>query len=121
MPGFYLHRPPYTSSKQETSPLLLGPYHGRPACQYIPLTPPKGVCAAGFLSEKGVVVDDVEQFPGHIGELSTSPLSHFSQQSGRYCQLLASPLLASFPLNIALLSAKRAQTSQLVHPLGSAP
>ncbi|KAH8827324.1 GAF domain-like protein [Flagelloscypha sp. PMI_526] len=49
--------------------LLLGPFSGKPACQYINVPshkPPKGVCAAGFLTKKTVLVPNVEEFPGHI-------------------------------------------------------
>ncbi|KAJ6538891.1 GAF domain-like protein [Mycena vulgaris] len=48
--------------------LLLGPFNGKPACQYINTTPGKarGVCADAFLQRRTVVVSDVESYPGHI-------------------------------------------------------
>jgi len=53
--GFYLY-----DGKQ----LVLGPFQGKPACIYIPLT--KGVCGKAATDLKTVVVDDVEKFPDHI-------------------------------------------------------
>ncbi|KAJ7091975.1 GAF domain-like protein [Mycena belliarum] len=48
--------------------LLLGPFNGKPACQYINIAPGKarGVCADAFLQKRTVVVSDVESYPGHI-------------------------------------------------------
>lgn len=57
--GFYLHH---------GEKLTLGPFQGRPACVHIAPIAGKGVCADAFVNEKGVVVDDVEAYPGHIGE-----------------------------------------------------
>jgi len=50
------------------SMLLLGPFCGKPACQFINTTPGKarGVCADAFLQAATVVVPDVEAYPGHI-------------------------------------------------------
>lgn len=53
--GFYF-------SEGET--LVLGPFQGKPACIRIPFG--KGVCGKAALERKTVIVDDVEQFPGHI-------------------------------------------------------
>jgi GAF domain-containing protein len=53
--GFYL---------QTKKGLLLGPFHGNPAC--IRLPEGKGVCGAAATSLKTIIVADVEQFPGHI-------------------------------------------------------
>lgn len=53
--GFYLH-----TSKN----LVVGPYQGPVACQV--LEPEKGVCWAGFLKKRTIIVPDVRQFPGHI-------------------------------------------------------
>lgn len=44
--------------------LLVGPYQGPPACQVLERN--KGVCWAGFNSQKTIIVPDVEKFPGHI-------------------------------------------------------
>ncbi len=48
--------------------LLLGPFCGKPACQFISTTPGKarGVCADAFVQATTVVVPDVEAYPGHI-------------------------------------------------------
>lgn len=53
------------------SQLLLGPFHGRPACNSVSLRPastsrPVGVCAAAYLAQETVVVEDVNARPGHI-------------------------------------------------------
>lgn len=53
--GFYL------SDKQK---LRLGPFCGKPACMEIPFG--KGVCGYVFQQAQSLIVDDVEQFPGHI-------------------------------------------------------
>jgi GAF domain-containing protein len=44
--------------------LLLGPFHGKPACQLIKFG--KGVCGTAAAKQETVVVPDVEKFPGHI-------------------------------------------------------
>ncbi|CAG8021673.1 unnamed protein product [Penicillium salamii] len=52
----------YTSSEDQL--LLLGPFHGKPACQEIRFG--KGVCGAAAAKRETVVVPDVLEFPGHI-------------------------------------------------------
>ncbi|WWC88409.1 uncharacterized protein L201_003320 [Kwoniella dendrophila CBS 6074] len=66
--GFYLHPPSHSSASHSNSdsPLLLGPYQGRPACLSITPIKGKGVCADAFLSRKTLVVENVEEYPGHI-------------------------------------------------------
>lgn len=64
--GFYL-RP------DGAGPLVLGPYHGRPACVTIQAVKGKGVCADAFVTDTGVVVTDVDAYPGHIGEWPVTP------------------------------------------------
>ena len=54
--GFYLI--------DNTNTLWLGPFQGLPACTMIPLS--KGVCGAAAAQLKTMVVEDVDQFPGHI-------------------------------------------------------
>lgn len=54
--GFYLI--------DHTNTLWLGPFQGQPACTMIPLN--KGVCGAAASQLKTIVVEDVDQFPGHI-------------------------------------------------------
>jgi L-methionine (R)-S-oxide reductase len=55
--GFYL-------LNEESGDLLVGPFHGKPACVRIPLH--KGVCGAAATSRRTLVVQDVHAFPGHI-------------------------------------------------------
>ena len=44
--------------------LVVGPYQGPLACQV--LGEKKGVCWAGVLEQKTIIVPDVHNFPGHI-------------------------------------------------------
>ncbi len=44
--------------------LRLGPFCGKPACMEIPFG--RGVCGTAFVNKKSLIVDDVDQFPGHI-------------------------------------------------------
>ena len=53
--GFYLMR---------DGELVLGPFHGMPACIRIALG--RGVCGTSASTEKTIVVDNVHEFPGHI-------------------------------------------------------
>ena len=53
--GFYLYR---------RGELRLGPFQGPVACMHIGLG--RGVCGTAFDRRATIVVDDVEQFPGHI-------------------------------------------------------
>lgn len=55
-------------SQAVPSRLLLGPFNGKPACQYINTAPGKarGVCADTYLQKRTIVVSDVESYPGHI-------------------------------------------------------
>ena len=55
--GFYL-------LDEKSGDLLVGPFHGKPACVRIPLS--KGVCGAAATSRRTMVVQDVHAFPGHI-------------------------------------------------------
>ncbi|HEY0177085.1 MAG TPA: GAF domain-containing protein [Pedobacter sp.] len=59
--GFYL-------VKQEE--LVLGPFQGPVACTRI--RKGKGVCGTSWEEAKTVIVDDVDQFPGHIACSSAS-------------------------------------------------
>ena len=58
--GFYTLDP--TSKAKDR--LILGPFHGRPACQTIAFG--RGVCGTAAAEEKVVRVHDVREFPGHI-------------------------------------------------------
>ena|GEM_PF-208753 len=53
--GFYLLR---------DGRLVLGPFHGRPACIHIQMG--KGVCGTAAAEDRTVIVPDVHRFPGHI-------------------------------------------------------
>lgn len=53
--GFYL---------LEENELVLGPFQGLPACIRIPLQ--SGVCGTAAGEERTILVEDVNQFPGHI-------------------------------------------------------
>lgn len=53
--GFYLLK---------NGELVLGPFHGRPACVRIAMG--KGVCGTAAEERKSLVVEDVHEFPGHI-------------------------------------------------------
>ena len=53
--GFYLLR---------GGELVLGPFQGKPACIRIALG--RGVCGTAAASQRSVIVEDVEAFPGHI-------------------------------------------------------
>ena len=48
--------------------LLLGPFCGKPACQFINVAPEKarGVCADAYISQAIKLVPDVHAYPGHI-------------------------------------------------------
>lgn len=73
--GFYFHPSVISPSSNDLpnerpSSLLLGPFHGRPACQSIALSHHTrknlGVCADSYLKQETLVVQDVEKYPGHI-------------------------------------------------------
>lgn len=53
--GFYLFK---------EGELVLGPFQGLPACTRIALG--KGVCGTAARERKSILVEDVDQFPGHI-------------------------------------------------------
>jgi GAF domain-containing protein len=48
----------------EGGELVLGPFHGRPACTRLPAG--RGVCGSAFTSGETLVVDDVNAFADHI-------------------------------------------------------
>lgn len=53
--GFYLF---------DGTELVLGPFHGKPACIRIALG--RGVCGTAAAERRTIVVPNVEEFPGHI-------------------------------------------------------
>ncbi|TBU31615.1 GAF domain nucleotide-binding protein [Dichomitus squalens] len=75
--GFYLHSdlfpaprlsPQTQKPANQSARLLLGPFCGKPACQFINVSPEKarGVCADAYLQRLTVLVTDVNEYPGHI-------------------------------------------------------
>ncbi|KAH6914408.1 GAF domain-like protein [Coprinopsis sp. MPI-PUGE-AT-0042] len=73
--GFYIHEDffphPKLLNKAKTNGkdlLLLGPFCGKPACQFISVAPGKvrGVCGNAYSTAKTILVKDVDAYPGHI-------------------------------------------------------
>ncbi len=66
----YFPKPKYNAREKTESSnrLLLGPFCGKPACQFINVSPGKGrgVCADAFIRRRTVLVPDVDAYPGHI-------------------------------------------------------
>ncbi|KAG1827760.1 GAF domain-like protein [Suillus variegatus] len=57
---------PQSQTRASTN-MLLGPFSGRPACQWIEVSPrPRGVCGDAFVKRSTVLVLDVLTYPGHI-------------------------------------------------------
>ena len=54
--GFYFLRSP--------DELVVGPFQGKPACVRIKVG--KGVCGAAVQRRQSILVEDVDEFPGHI-------------------------------------------------------
>lgn len=54
----------YTLDPRDPSQLILGPFHGKPACQTIALG--RGVCGSAAAKNEVVRVKDVREFEGHI-------------------------------------------------------
>jgi GAF domain-containing protein len=54
----------------KSSELVLGPYQGPVACTRIALG--KGVCGTAFKSKESIIVENVDEFPGHIACSSLS-------------------------------------------------
>jgi GAF domain-containing protein len=53
--GFYFHR---------EGELVVGPFQGKPACVRIALG--RGVCGTAAQTGQPLIIEDVDQFPGHI-------------------------------------------------------
>lgn len=49
---------------QQNNELVLGPFHGQPACTRLAIG--KGVCGTAFADKTPLTVADVTQFSGHI-------------------------------------------------------
>jgi GAF domain-containing protein len=54
----------YFKDSVKDDELVLGPFQGNAACTRIPFG--KGVCGASAIEKKTVIVDNVDNFPGHI-------------------------------------------------------
>lgn len=54
----------YVAAPDNPEELVLGPFQGRPACTRIKFG--KGVCGTSASLKQTIIVDDVDQFPGHI-------------------------------------------------------
>ena len=63
--GFYFVR-----KMEKESELVLGPFQGPIACTRISYG--KGVCGTSWKQKETIIVEDVEQFPGHIACSSSS-------------------------------------------------
>ena len=78
--------------------LVLGPFHGKPACVRIGLG--KGVCGTAARDRRTIIVPNVDEFPGHIACDSASrseivvPIIHGAKVAGVLD--LDSPKLARF-------------------------
>ncbi len=53
--GFYLY---------DSQELVLGPFHGKPACVRIQMG--KGVCGTSAIKRETLMIENVHEFPGHI-------------------------------------------------------
>jgi GAF domain-containing protein len=53
--GFYLF---------DGQELVLGPFHGKPACVRIQMG--KGVCGTSAINREALMIENVHEFPGHI-------------------------------------------------------
>jgi L-methionine (R)-S-oxide reductase len=54
----------YVVDEKEPSQLILGPFHGKVACQTIRIG--SGVCGTVAKTGSSLVLEDVDKFPGHI-------------------------------------------------------
>ncbi|MBQ6188341.1 MAG: GAF domain-containing protein [Prevotella sp.] len=94
--------------------LRLGPFQGSVACYTIPFG--KGVCGTAWSRGETIIVDDVEEFPGHIAcsslsrseivvpmrnkdgeivgviDIDSKKLSDFNQDDGKYLEQIAALL-----------------------------
>jgi GAF domain-containing protein len=61
---------PSVSTGEKEAALVLGPFQGPIACTRIAYG--KGVCGTAWKEKRTIIVEDVEQFPGHIACSSLS-------------------------------------------------
>jgi len=106
--GFYL-------VKQDQ--LVLGPFQGPVACTRIAYG--RGVCGTAWKEQQTLIVEDVDQFPGHIAcsslskseivvpllldnkcvailDVDSEHLNHFDQVDGKYLEKIMNLLKTSF-------------------------
>ena len=68
--GVYFVRPTPALHKGDGAELVLGPFQGPVACTRIKYG--KGVCGTSWAEKRTIIVEDVDQFPGHIACSSAS-------------------------------------------------
>ena len=104
--------------------LFLGPFQGKVACTIIDIG--KGVCGSSVESQKTIIVDDVDKFPGHIAcdsgsrseiviplmkgdtifgvlDLDSYELSSFSETDKKYLELLCDLITKKLPIEKLIL------------------
>ncbi len=107
----------YIVSEDNPEELVLGPFQGRPACTRIKFG--KGVCGTSASQKQTIIVDDVDQFPGHIVcdsfskseivipivshgnvravlDVDSDKLSNFNETDGRYLEKIVNILTPLF-------------------------
>jgi GAF domain-containing protein len=103
--------------------LVLGPFHGQPACIRIPIG--RGVCGTAVSENKIQLIDDVHQFSGHIAcdVASNSEIVLPIRQNNQIIAVLDidSPNIARFDLDdklglsqiVEILQATLCQTNEV--------
>jgi GAF domain-containing protein len=103
--------------------LVLGPFHGQPACIRIPIG--RGVCGTAVSENKIKLIDDVHQFSGHIAcdVASNSEIVLPIRQNNQIIAVLDidSPNIARFDLDdklglsqiVEILQATLCQTNEV--------
>jgi L-methionine (R)-S-oxide reductase len=107
----------YVADPDGPEELVLGPFQGRPACTRIKFG--NGVCGTSASKKQTIIVDDVDQFPGHIVcdslskseivvpiifngnvravlDVDSDKLSNFNQTDSRYLEELVNILTPLF-------------------------
>lgn len=107
----------YVADPDGPEELVLGPFQGRPACTRIKFG--NGVCGTSASKKQTIIVDDVDQFPGHIVcdslskseivvpiifngnvravlDVDSDRLSNFNQTDSRYLEELVNILTPLF-------------------------
>jgi L-methionine (R)-S-oxide reductase len=104
--------------------LFLGPFQGKVACTIIEFG--KGVCGSSAEEKKSIIVDDVDQFPGHIAcdsgsrseivipltkngvvfgvlDLDSYRLAAFNETDKKYLEILCDHLTQKLPFEKLIL------------------